>query len=280
MASLLEHYERMLQPLAQVAARHPPMLNVLKFFLSTYVSLIGIALLLLIDSPTGDGWFSGHGQAIVNILALLIFVIFYGRSRKRVRVIMLVGMLVGFSGELYFSLLLGMYHYRLDNVPLWVAFGHGLIYWLAFKLTHNSYIEAIRPRMERLLLAFAVLYSLLWLKIADDWFGFLCTIVFLMVLFTARKSRFFFLLMFAIVAYIELIGTATDCWYWPATTFGIDGWLPSGNPPSGIAVFYFLFDAEVLFIYLYLIYPRKRPRFERRARKPRSGITAEPQLVE
>jgi len=69
--------------------------------------------------------------------------------------------------------------------------------------------------------------------------------------------------MFVVVCYIELIGTSTGCWYWPETAFGIFNWLPSGNPPSGIAVFYFLFDAIVFWVYLYLLHPTTRLRYQR-----------------
>lgn len=68
--------------------------------------------------------------------------------------------------------------------------------------------------------------------------------------------------MFVEVCYVELVGTATGCWYWPEMAFGLYPWLPSANPPSGIAVFYFLFDAAVLLIYLNILSPRVKQRYK------------------
>jgi len=39
--------------------------------------------------------------------------------------------------------------------------------------------------------------------------------------------------------------------------------LPSGNPPVGIAAFYFLFDAIVLFVYLNFLHPKVKQRYKK-----------------
>jgi hypothetical protein len=50
--------------------------------------------------------------------------------------------------------------------------------------------------------------------------------------------------MFVVVAFLELYGTAMGTWhrqpYWPGTH------LPAGNPPSGVAAGYCVFDALAL----------------------------------
>ncbi len=234
--------------------------ELIRKYRSLVTAPIGIALLLLIDSPTGDRWFI-YGQLITIILTFLVFLRAYKTTTNRVREVMLIGIFIGLGGEILFSLVLGMYHYRLGNVPLWVAFGHGLIFWLVFRLSHATWMKPIQTQIQYGLLAFAILYSILWLYAARDWFGFLCTVAFLAILFTAKKSRLFFLIMFAVVAYIEQVGTAVGCWYWPGTIMNISGGIPSGNPPSGIAVFYFLFDASVLWIYLYILHPVTKKRY-------------------
>ena len=237
---------------------------VTKGIIRTAIAFLGIPIFLIIDSSIGDSISGGHGQSIAVVLVLLAFVMAFRRRNRRIREIMLMGVVVGLSGEFFFSILLGMYHYRLDNIPLWLAFGHGLLFALVFRLTHEAWVREHREIITRVLLSFAIIYSLFWLYFANDWFGFLSTVAFLFILFTAKRSQLFFLIMFALVCYLEQIGTATGCWYWPDTLFGLDGWLPSGNPPVGIAVFYFIFDAIVLWGYLNILHQELKVRYQRR----------------
>jgi len=225
--------------------------------------LLAVPLFLLVDSEYGDLIFYGYGQQLALILTSVGFVYAYGKSTQRVKCVMLAGLVLGMLGEVLLSLGLGMYHYRLENVPLWVMFAHGIAFAAVYKLSHNPLIWRNRERIQKQLIVFAILYAFFLLIFNNDWYGFLCSVVFMIILFTAKKSRLFFLIMFVLVCYIELVGTATGCWYWPEIAFGLFSWLPSGNPPSGIAVFYFLFDAAVFYIYIYILYPRTKQRYQR-----------------
>jgi len=55
--------------------------------------------------------------------------------------------------------------------------------------------------------------------------------------------------MFFMVVYLELWGTYYQCWGWPPIWFDVFSWIPSANPPSGIGVIYFAFDAACLLAY-------------------------------
>ncbi|MCK5725603.1 MAG: hypothetical protein KAH22_02115 [Thiotrichaceae bacterium] len=239
--------------------------------LSTYLAphrtlltiMIGIPIFLWIDSPYGDAVLRGNGQLIATFLVFIAFVIAYFKSPHRVKTAMLIGVVVGLTGEYLFSQVMGMYHYRFGNIPLWVAFAHGLIFASVFRISHKPWIKQNEQGLQKVLLIFAITYSIFWLIWANDWFGFLCTLGFFVVLFTAKKSRLFFLIMFAIVCYIEQLGTATECWYWPSTLLGVAGGIPSGNPPTGIAIFYFIFDAIILWVYLNLLHPSLKVRYQR-----------------
>jgi len=235
----------------------------LKSFRALILGLFGIPVLLMADSQFGDNLFFGYGQAVSTLLVFIAYVFAYRISTQRVKHVMLIGIIVGLAGEAFFSLGLGMYHYRFGNIPFWLAFAHGLIFALVFRLCRKSWIKKRQYFIQNILLFFAVVYSLFWLMWANDWFGFLCAVAFILILFTVKKSRLFFLIMFAVVCYIEQVGTATGCWYWPETTLDLISWLPSGNPPSGIAVFYFLFDAAVFWIYMYLLHPNINQRYQK-----------------
>jgi hypothetical protein len=227
-------------------------------------ALICIPLFLIIDSPFVDELMRGYSQWLANALVLIAFIIGYQRSSKRVRHILLIGIVVGMGGEILFSLVLGLYHYRLGNVPLWVALAHGLIFALVYRITHKPSFVHHSKNIQVGIVIFAVLYSVFWLIWQNDVYGFVCTVLFLAILSQAKRSRLFFLVMFVVVCYIEQVGTLVDCWWWPETISGIDFLPASGNPPTGISVFYFLFDWAVFMIYLHIFNRGIKVRYQRR----------------
>lgn len=225
--------------------------------------LIAPALLFVIDSPIGDKYLFNYGQTIAVVLATLGFIFYYNKSPKRIKKFMLIGTIVGFSGEYIFSILLGMYHYRFDNIPLWLFVGHSLIFVVVLKLIRNPYVSLYEIVITKWLFYFALVYSFICLFWKNDWFGFLSSIVFFIILFYAKKSRLFILIMFSIVVYLEEVGTLTGTWSWPKVAFGVFEWIPSGNPPVGIVIFYLLFTVTVLGIYLNVLHPKVRDRYNR-----------------
>jgi hypothetical protein len=165
---------------------------------------------------------------------------------------MLYGLVVALAGEVFFSLILEMYRYRLGNVPVYVPFGHALIYASVYYFVREPVVFRHRQRIIALLYPLMILYSTLWLLLAHDVLGFVCMLTVLLLLRRWPESRLFFLLMFFMIVYLELMGTAYGCWHWPPVWFGHFDWVPSANPPSGISVFYFGFDAGCLWLYKHL----------------------------
>lgn len=223
-------------------------------------AIILIPIFLLIDSPTGD-FYLGNGQYVANVIVGLAFIAGLCRCNKRARHVMLLGIVIGLCGEILFSLVLNMYHYRMGNIPLWVAFGHGMIFGLVYRVSRKKLIIKNELSIQRLLITFAIVFSTYWLFKENDVFGFICTLVFLFILCFAKNSKTFFLMMFTVVVYIELVGTATQCWWWPDTLSGLKFTPSSGNPPSGIAVFYFLFDIAVFWLYLNIFHTNIKLRY-------------------
>ena len=236
--------------------------NSQELFRSLASLLIGVPIYLFIDSPMGDDLF-GNGQYVTNFLVFLIFIRAYRHGAPRTKHVLLIGMFVGLVGEFLFSKIFGMYHYRFDNIPLWLAFGHGLIFAWVYKVSRNKNVLNHQKLIQTLLFLSGMVYSIVWYFLANDAFGLLTAVTFAAILFAIKKSRMFFLIMFIVVCYIEQVGVAAGCWYWPATVLGDMTWIPSGNPPSGVAVFYFLFDAVVFWIYIYVLHPKVRLRYQR-----------------
>lgn len=221
--------------------------------------LIGIPIFLIVDSPYFEKHFT-YAQELATLLVILVFIRSYFRRNARVRRVMILGIFIGFLGEFIFSLQLGMYHYRLENIPLWVGFGHSLIFTSVYKIIRLPYFMKNAELIKKVSLLFIFTYAFAWLLFQNDLFGFLTTILFAILLKNTKKSQLFFTVMFLIVCYIEIVGTSTLSWYWPPVLMGEYSFIPSGNPPVGVALFYFLFDFAILHLYFFL-YPKVKRKY-------------------
>ena len=218
-------------------------------FTSIYLPVLLVLWLgLFIDSKTvaAQVYFN---QWITNGLVLLCFAWVYLRVTRKIKKLMLYGVVMALLGEVVFSLLLGMYEYRLENVPIYVPLGHSLVYAAVFYIQKEKCLQANKARVMSVLYWGMIVYSSLWLVFDKDVFGFLCMLG--VVYFLRRKpdNELFFLIMFFMVVYLELLGTYYQCWVWPDTWFSKIDVITSSNPPSGISVFYFGFDIGCLWIY-------------------------------
>ena len=188
-------------------------------------------------------------QFYANISMVIGFVITFLRVNKRIREQMIYAVIIGILGEYLFSVALGMYTYRLENVPHYVPLGHALVYVAVLYFSRAKSIIKHRIKLEKVLSIFIFIYASIFLILKNDVFGFAMTIATLLILRNKPRERLFYLAMYISVAYLEIIGTNYLCWKWPATAWGIFDFLPSHNPPSGISFFYFLLDLGTLWFY-------------------------------
>jgi hypothetical protein len=192
---------------------------------------------------------------------------------------MLIGLGVATAGEVSFSLLIGMYEYRLQNIPLYVPPGHAILYATVFQFARDPWVRRHRTQLIAACYSAAALFSLIWLLALQDVYGFVCFGVFSALIFFRRESRLFFVAMYLLVAYLELVGTYYQCWHWPSALLNLWPSIPSANPPSGISVFYMGFDIGCLGFYkLSKLELRRRYRRYKNFSKLR-GSLAEEQLA-
>lgn len=232
-----------------------------------------IAVLLLVDSKLVAARFA-YGQWVANLMMFTAFWLIHRDAPPRLKRLMLAGLLMGTAGELFFSLVLGMYEYRLENVPLYVPPGHSVLYAAVFYFVREPWVVRNQRWLQPALLSVGLAFSAYWLAAHNDVYGALCTALYVYLIWKYKESRLFFLAMFLLVAYLELIGTSFGCWYWPTLAFGKFSFLPSGNPPSGISVFYFGFDVGCLMIYGYThshIAKRHERLYARKAEQLKAG---------
>ena len=190
-----------------------------------------------------------YNQYFINFFMIVAFVLLYYRSVKRTRELMIYGVIIGFIGEYFFSVYLGMYTYRLENVPLYVPFGHAAVYARVFAFSKTSVVRKHHKKIERLFYYIIALFALGYWYFFNDLFGFIMTLGVFALLIKRQEDRMYFLTMYITVAVLEIGGTAYGAWYWPDTAFGVFEFLPSNNPPSGISLFYFLLDIGCFVLY-------------------------------
>jgi hypothetical protein len=177
-------------------------------------------------------------------------------------------------GEVTGSLIWGVYHYRLHNLPLFVPPAHGIVY-----LTGLSLAAALR-RHSRALVVFAgvtaAAWGLLGLTVLPrrDVAGAVGVPLLLFFLLRSR-NRAVYAGVFVVVASLELYGTAIGTWHWARTLPGLG--IADGNPPSGVASGYVWFDVMAM-----LTAPLVLAGITRRSRgsEERAGPTAEVRIGE
>jgi uncharacterized membrane protein YbaN (DUF454 family) len=188
-------------------------------------------------------------QFYANISMFIGFAITFWQVNKRVKEQMVSAVIIAILGEYLFSIALGMYTYRLENVPHYVPPGHALVYVAVLYFSRAKSIIKHRIKLEKVFAISVLIYATVFLIFKNDVFGFVMTIATLLILRNKPRERLFYLTMYISVAYLEIIGTNYLCWKWPATAWGVFDFLPSFNPPSGISLFYFLLDLGCLWFY-------------------------------
>ena len=203
---------------------------------------------LLLDTPYVASKFE-HTQYLALVALIVGFTIIYFRVGTRAREQMLYAVLLGFIGEHLFSIVLGMYTYRLGNVPLYIPFGHAVVLVAVVYFCKKSIVRLNKKIIEKGFTIFILVYSFSFLILANDVFGFVMSLLVLFLLRNKPRERLFYLTMYIAVAFLEIIGTSYGCWFWPETAFDVIPFLKSANPPSGISLFYFLLDLGSLWLY-------------------------------
>lgn len=221
-------------------------------FYATYKTL-GLLYLFMIVGLFLDSFYmveiTENAQFYANALMLVVFCITFFKVTKRLKEQMIFAVLIGFFGEYLFSVALGMYTYRLENIPHYIPFGHAFVYIAVLCFSKAASIKKYSKSLEKVFAIFIFMYAALFLIFKNDVFGFVMTIATLFILRKKSKERLFYLTMYLSVAFLEIVGTYYLCWKWPPIAWNIFEFLPSYNPPSGISLFYFLLDLGTLWMY-------------------------------
>jgi hypothetical protein len=193
----------------------------------------------------GGLWLDRHvdrtEQLYLGVLTTFVFVGLVWLHTPAVR-LQALGV-IGFAtvGEIVGSLIWGLYTYRLENIPAFVPPGHGLVYLAGFSIA----TLLGRRSVVAIAIAGAAGWGIAGLTVLpSDVSGAIGCAFLVAVLLCTRIPVYAG--VFIAVAVLELYGTAMGTWRWEAIVPGLG--LSQGNPPSGVASGYVMFDICALLL--------------------------------
>jgi hypothetical protein len=208
------------------------------------VVTLAVAVPYTVGGLSADRHVGLPAQLLLGVLtaAVLAGLLALQPRTVRVQTVALVG--VATVGEIVGSLIWGLYSYRLDNLPAFVPPGHGVVFLCGVSLA------VLTSRRPSLLLALAIAGAATWgiagvtvLPAKDVWGAVGCGFLIAVLVVTRRPV---YAGVFLAVAALEIYGTAIGTWTWEATVPGLG--LSQGNPPSGAASGYVVFDVVALML--------------------------------
>jgi hypothetical protein len=189
-----------------------------------------------------DRFVGGTGQFFFGVLtaAVLTGLLILHPTTVRLQTLAVIGFAT--LGEVVGSLIWGLYTYRLENIPAFVPPGHGIVYLAGFSLA------TLVARRSGVLVGVAAVGAAVWaiagltvLPTTDVAGAIGCAFLVVVLTWTRRPV---YAGVFVAVAALEFYGTAIGTWTWAPVVPGLG--FGQGNPPSGVASGYVLFDVLAL----------------------------------
>ncbi|ANW97189.1 hypothetical protein AXE80_13220 [Wenyingzhuangia fucanilytica] len=174
-----------------------------------------------------------NGKHITSFLVISITLYLIWAVPLRLKILMLIMIPLSWLGEYIFSDLLDMYHYREHSIPLYVPFGHAIVFGTGWLLTQRSMAIKQPKKFKKILTGFYIISFCFVIFILKDTLSLFLGVLFFLSL---KRKKFlpFYLMMSLIVLYLELVGTFLGAWKWDAE----QGIFKTVNPPLGAIFFY------------------------------------------
>lgn len=185
-----------------------------------------------------DARFVWPGQCVTIAWTLIVFAWLYRRSNTIERCVLILCTVISGIGEVFLSLVWGLYDYQFHNVPLFVPPGHALL------MTLGLITIRIVPRwFTGLVILSAIAWGAhVWMANSDRFGVVLCAMF--LVAATFGKARMLYATMFVLALIMELYGTALGNWRWMEVAPWLN--LTQANPPYSAGAFYGVLDLLVL----------------------------------
>lgn len=174
------------------------------------------------------------GRIITNFLAVFYFGLMFYSADGLLRQLMLHMVWLSYVGELIFCEGLDMYHYRTPGIPLYVPFGHAIVYASGYVWAHQNWAKQHESNLRKV---FGVVFFGAFLVagiVLNDIFTLIFGLLFFALLKRKRWQNLYYFIAVCVV-FIELVGTYLGCWTWACQIFNL---IPAANPPIGAVFFY------------------------------------------
>ena len=185
-----------------------------------------------------DATFGWPGQIAAIVWTLAVFLWLYRIAGRQEQRILILCTLISGAGEVFLSLVWGLYDYQFHNVPLFVPPGHALLMTLGLVTARRL------PRFGMWTISLAALTWAVYAWVAAfDRFGVLLFGIYAFCMISS-PARSLYATMFVVALAMELYGTALGNWVWQAEAPWLH--LSSANPPFSAGAFYCMLDLLVL----------------------------------
>lgn len=207
------------------------------------ITVLGLAL---------DSQANLAGQLVLSACAWGFLLTFMVHLTPQERATTWVVIVVATMAEIVGSVIWGVYLYRLDNLPLFVPAGHGLVYLTGLRLSQTAWLHRHARALVWSAIVAVTAWAMLglWVLERRDVMGAIGAAVLVLFLLRGRVPAVYAGVFF-VVAFLEIYGTAIGTWTWQETVPGMG--VPNGNPPSGVAAGYVFFDIAALALAPYLL---------------------------
>jgi hypothetical protein len=187
-----------------------------------------------------DQLWPGHGQHVVSAIAWVLMAALLHRTEPTSRKALLACLVIATVGEVFLSLVWGLYRYRQGNIPLFVPPGHVLLFFLGLRIA-----EKLPDRSVAWVAALAAPLVGLLAWNGRDTLGPLLYGLFVLCLWLS-PSRRLYATMFVLSLAMELYGTWIGNWRWNDAVPWLG--LTTTNPPIAAGAFYCVLDLLVVAI--------------------------------
>lgn len=178
------------------------------------------------------------GQMLANVAAWSLLLHWLQRADADEQIALTACVLYATLGEIFLSLIWGLYEYRLGNIPLFVPPGHAMLFMFGGMLAARAgnWIVWLTP------LAATPFVCLLLLSGAGSFDAVLFAIFLLCLRFGRAKKLY--AVMFTLSLAMEIYGTWLGNWTWGMTVPWLG--LTTINPPLAAGAFYSVLDMLVV----------------------------------
>ena len=178
------------------------------------------------------------GQVVVSALTWVLLAALLRRSPATTRPALFACLVIATAGEIFLSLVWGLYQYRQQNIPLFVPPGHVLLFFLGTRIAERLPESSV----HWIAAAAAPLIAVLAWN-GRDTLGPLLFALFLACLWLS-PSRRLYATMFVLSLAMEIYGTWMGNWTWSRDVPWLG--LTADNPPVAAGAFYCVLDFLVV----------------------------------